>query len=108
LSVPSTGLVFQPPGRLQQYSYEKSIYVRIQLYEFIDANYAENNEFLFFIPFIEYAYIIKEVCVDCVRFHLKIRKLDMNKALHIQVKSFVHSVAYLNICQSILLDCFAD
>lgn len=45
--------------------------------------------FFFSSPFIEYVYIIKEVCVDCVRFSLKIRKLDMNKALHIQVKSLV-------------------
>jgi hypothetical protein len=45
--------------------------------------------FFFSSPFIEYVYIIKEVCVDCVRFSLKIRKLDMNKALHLYVKSLV-------------------
>ena len=78
MSVPSTGLVFQPPGRLQQYSYEKPIYIRIPLYECKDANYAEMNESV---------YIIEQVCVDCVRFCLKIRKLDMNKALRLYVKS---------------------
>ena len=74
LSVPSAELVFQPPGKLQQYSYRRTIYVRIPLYGLMGANYAENNNNF---SSNYHAFIINENCDGFMEVSLRICKIIM-------------------------------